>query len=141
MDALPILTFQVGDQTYALRISDVLEVAAMVELLPMPQSTPEMLGLVNRHGEIIPLLDMRVIMGMERQAVNVDTFFIVVEHGSLHVGLVVDKIDQVKYFPDEQFQSIPGNPLVRWIVNDSGVIVQVLEVDPIIGRVLPQMER
>jgi chemotaxis signal transduction protein len=140
MDAVPILAFYVGEQAYALRINDVLEVAAMVELLPMPQSAPEVLGLANRHGEVLPLLDMRLVMGVPQQLVTANTFFVVVEYEEQRLGLVVDQIDLVKYFPTQAFQRVPSNVYVQTIVNDGGNILQILEVEPLFNRVMPRIE-
>ncbi len=140
MDAIPILAFYVGEQAYALRISDVLEVAAMVELLPMPQAAPEVLGLANRHGEVLPLLDMRLLMGVPQQQVTANTFFVVVEHEEQRLGLVVDQINLVKYFAAHDFQRVPSSAYVKSIVNDGGTILQIIEVAPLFTRVMPRIE-
>lgn len=139
MALIPILTFTVAERTYALPVADVLEVAAMVELLPMAQSLPEIMGLVNRHGSIIPLLDMRVILGQPSSIIHIRTFFIVVQMDGIITGLVVDHIEQVKYIPEDAFQAVPGNVLVQTIVNDAGVIVQMVSLTPLLTRLLAQM--
>jgi purine-binding chemotaxis protein CheW len=60
-DRQPVLTFTLGDGIYALPIEEVIEVAAMVELIPLADAPPEILGMVNRHGEIMPVLDLRQV--------------------------------------------------------------------------------
>jgi purine-binding chemotaxis protein CheW len=144
-ESIPILSFRIGEQLYALRVSDVLEVAAMVELIHVPQPIPELLGLVNRAGEVVPLLDMRVMLGAPARAVTANTFFIVAERQVgeeqvVRVGLVVDQIFQVKYVAREALQRISGNPFVQFIVNDGNDMIQMMELDPILARYIAQIE-
>ena len=49
----PVLTFRLATQQYGLPIDQVLEVAAMVALTTVPDAPPEMMGLANRHGEVL----------------------------------------------------------------------------------------
>jgi purine-binding chemotaxis protein CheW len=94
---LPILTFSLGDHLYALLIEDVVEVNAMVEITPLPDAPPEVLGIVNRHGKMLPLLDLRLVFKQPAPPVTSGTLFIVAAGGSQHIGLVVDEVHQVEY--------------------------------------------
>ena len=49
---LPLLTFRLGEARYALLIEDVVEVAAMVDMLSLPTERAEILGYINRRGNI-----------------------------------------------------------------------------------------
>lgn len=137
---IPILTFVIGQQTYGLRIADVVEVAAMVEVLTLPHAPQGVLGMVNRHSEMIALLDLRVVFATPIHTLSDNTFFIVAEWDSLRLGLVVDAVDLVKYVLMQAFQPVPGNPYVSAIVQDDGRAVQILEAAALFAHVLPQVE-
>src|SRR5688500_12439522 len=89
---LAVLTFRLGDQQYALPIDDVVEVAAMVELTRISGVRPEILGMINRRGTPMLLLDLRAVLGQDAPPVDVSTLFIVTVHNEQPVGLVVDEI-------------------------------------------------
>jgi purine-binding chemotaxis protein CheW len=136
---VPILTFQMGGQHFALPIGDVLEVAAMVEILTIPHAEAHLLGLANRHGEMMPLLDLCKVMGFESK-LHANTFFIVAERDEVRLGLVVDQIDQVKYFPRGDFQKVLGNPFVVFVVNDGTISYQMLELGTIIHTYIQKVD-
>lgn len=95
--ALPYLIFRLGGYHYGLSIDYVVEVAAMVEVVPLAGGTPALMGVANRHGSILPMLDMRVIFGQSAAQIDTTTLFVVVQHNTIMAGLVVDEIQQIVY--------------------------------------------
>ncbi len=139
-ERVPILAFEVRQRRYALTITDVVEVAAMVEIVPLPDAVPGVLGVVNRHGEMLPLLDLRFVFHGENAPVNDSTYFIVIERPGQRAGLVVDAVDVVKYVPSTAFQPVPENRFVRAIVQHENDLLQVLDVQPLFARIMQRVE-
>ncbi|MBC7811375.1 MAG: chemotaxis protein CheW [Burkholderiales bacterium] len=162
-DTTPVLTFRLAQQCYALLIEDVVEVAAMVKLVTIVDAPTEVLGVANRHGAIVPVIDLRRVMRSLREkqpAANVvdatmptvkDTtpeLFIVVNHSSGRrigrqlAGLVVDEVMQVEYIDFTGQQVAPGSGrFVQGIIThhagDSDELVQVLALPPLLAAFLP----
>jgi len=135
---IPILTFSIGDKHYALPIDVVVEVAAMVETIPVPESEPELLGVVNRHGSVLPLLDLRQLFHVPLQPIDVSTLFIVARYGEQLVGLVVDAVFQVEYIENKQIEATPAyGAYVKQIVSQGPRLIQLLALAPIVSRFLP----
>lgn len=141
MSAAPLLAFRVCGLAYALLIADVVEVAAMVEIIPLPDAPPGVLGLINRHGELLPLLDLRQALHHRSVPVDANTFFIVVQQHDQRMGLVVDDIDVVKYVPSGAFQPVPENRYVQAVVQHENQVLQVLDVQPLFAQVLKRTEQ
>lgn len=139
-ERVPILAFEVRQRRYALRIEDVVEVAAMVEIVPLPDAPAGVLGVVNRHGEMLPLLDLRHVFHEDAAPVDDSTYFIVVESAGQRAGLVVDAVDVVKYVPADAFQPVPDNRFVRAIVQHENDLLQVLDVQPLFTRIFQRVE-
>jgi len=57
-EELALLTFSVGSERFALPISEVRGVAPMSRFTRVPGTRPELLGVVQLRGELIPLLDL-----------------------------------------------------------------------------------
>ena len=53
------LIFTLDDQRYALPLESVLEVIRAVKLTPLPDAPPNLMGLLNLRGRIVPVLDIR----------------------------------------------------------------------------------
>jgi len=139
-ERVPVLAFQVRQRTYALKVADVVEVAAMVEWLPLPDAPLGVLGLVNRHGEMLPLLDLRQLFDGQAAFVDDSTFFIVVERAGQRLGLVVDAVDVVKYVPKAAFQPVPENRFVCAVVQHEQALLQVLDTSPLFACIAPRRE-
>jgi len=58
------LLLHVGDDTYAVPIEDAREVLAATSITNLPTAPPSVLGLCNVRGEIIPVFDTGVLLGL-----------------------------------------------------------------------------
>lgn len=90
---LHVVVCLIGDQHYAVAVSDLVEIAALVQITPLPDASPALLGVVNRHGSIIPMLDLRRIFGRQGTApLTLSTMFLVAQGPQYPAGLVVDEV-------------------------------------------------
>lgn len=133
-----LLTFTVGPQLCALPIEEVVEVAAMVELVSVPDSPPEVLGMVNRRGRVLPMLDLRLIFKQPSAPVNSQTLFIVAAHNDQMVGVVVDEIVQVDSISRDALETAPTTSrYVRGVISLKDQLVQVLALPALLAAFLP----
>jgi chemotaxis signal transduction protein len=94
---IALLTFRLAKQLYCLQIGNIVEVAAMLSLESLPDAPEAFLGVANRHGEILPMLDLRLAFKTEISPVTASSLFIVAEYRGQMLGLLVDEIQQVIY--------------------------------------------
>jgi purine-binding chemotaxis protein CheW len=59
---------QVGSEAYAVPVEQVSEVAALGPVRPVPGSGPELVGVCNLRGQIIPVADLALLLGVARVA-------------------------------------------------------------------------
>jgi chemotaxis signal transduction protein len=60
-----LLQIEVGGQSYALRLADVVELVADRTLVPVPSPRPDLLGLVGLRGVVTPVYDLALALGHE----------------------------------------------------------------------------
>jgi chemotaxis signal transduction protein len=81
---------QVGEEQYSLPVEDVLEIADVGTPRGVPGAPACVLGVVNRHGQVLPVLDLaRVISGT---AEGQGKWLVVVEAAGLRAGVTVDEV-------------------------------------------------
>lgn len=126
---LPFLTFNLDTQFYGLLVEDVIEVAAMVERMPVPDSPPEVLGIINRHGTPLLLIDLRMIFNQKAQPITSATLFVVTGRGQEQLGLVVDEVHQVEYVDKPQFQELStSGKYIRGIISYRSQLIPVVSL-------------
>ena len=134
LEMIPILTFGLGGQHYALHIESVIEVAAMVELVTISNMPSEFLGVANRHGEVLPVLDLRPVMNCPALPIDEWTLFIVGQHEGRMIGLVVDDVQQVEYVPAVQIhKSSASGTNIRGIISYKQRLIQLVALAPLIA--------
>ena len=138
---VPLLTFRLAKQYYALRIEHVVEVAAMVAVTELPNTRSANLGIANRHGQALPMLDMRHAFKLPAESVNTSTLFIVAKSEEQLVGLVVDEIFQVKYIQGTAFSTSHGaGEHISHVISDSGKLYQLINLSSLLRAFLSHIE-
>ncbi len=89
------VTFDLAGQTYGIRVTAVDEVIRMVGMSKAPETLPFVVGLVNIRGHIVPVVDMRARLHLERGEYSLATPILVARTEDSSVGLVVDRVLEV----------------------------------------------
>jgi hypothetical protein len=63
-------TFEVADQLFGVEVDTVQEVLSYNEYTPVPLAPPAVGGLFNLRGQVIAAVDLRVQLGLARQALH-----------------------------------------------------------------------
>jgi len=87
--------FRLADEEYALEIARVREIILPGAITREPQSPPHVRGLTNLRGEVIPVVDLRLRLGMPAAEPTLDSRIIVVNLGNKTIGLAVDAVNEV----------------------------------------------
>ena len=103
-----IVVFDLDDQRYAIPVDRVQEIQQIVRPTRVPDTSPELLGMVDIRGGIVPAIDLRVLLGLGDAAYDLKTPMIIGRIGELSVALVVDAVHDVVDVPDGCTQSASG---------------------------------
>jgi purine-binding chemotaxis protein CheW len=94
-EPLTALTFQLGDETYAVAVDGVTEITTLFRITPVPGCNPWVRGLINLRGRVVPVLDVRSRLGLPERPYDASTCILIVEHDAVSAGLVVDQVFDV----------------------------------------------
>lgn len=94
-DGSQYLTFRLADEEYGLEILRVQEIKGYSKVTPLPNTPPEVRGVMNLRGAVVPILDLRTRFGLAGAEYTRFTVIIVVTVGAKIVGLVVDAVSDV----------------------------------------------
>jgi len=102
------LTFRIGAEDYGIDILQVQEVRSYEAPTRIAQTQPQVLGVLNLRGEIVPVIDMRLQLGLAQANFDDSTVVIVLKVGARVFGLVVDGVSDVIGLSPEQLRPVPG---------------------------------
>lgn len=109
-DSRQFVIFRLDTREYAIPIEQTIEVLRMVALTPLPEAPAWLPGMMNLRGQVIPVIDVRVRLGLRAQAPSLNTAIIVACVGEQIVGLIVDDIVEIRPFLPAALMS-PGTLL------------------------------
>lgn len=106
------LAFRLGEEEYAIDILKVQEIRAHESVTRIANAPAYLKGIINLRGTIVPIVDLRVKLGMARAADAVSVAIILNIAGRV-MGMVVDAVSDVVALASEEIRPAPefGNVL------------------------------
>ncbi|MEB3289982.1 MAG: chemotaxis protein CheW [Leptolyngbya sp.] len=96
MNHEPYLLFTLDGLHYGLTAGVVQEIFFLPALTSVPESGPEVAGVLNLRGQLLPVLNLKVCLGKPRQRNTLNQAVILVRYDHQRLGLVVDDIQNVE---------------------------------------------
>lgn len=121
---------RVGAEDYALAVERVVEVDEIGDVTPMPGSPPAVLGVRNLRGQVVPVVDLATVFGLE--PAEVERVMIVEDDGERAALAVSDVID-VGTLPEISEQA--ESELLHGAVIVEGALVGVVDVQRVLAAV------
>ncbi|PZV07942.1 MAG: chemotaxis protein CheW [Leptolyngbya sp.] len=90
------LLFTLDGAHYGLAAEAVQEMFLLPALISVPESGPEVAGVLNLRGQLLPVINLRVCLGYPQQSNTLSQAVIVVQNDKRQLGLVVDQIQTVE---------------------------------------------
>lgn len=106
-EVLQLVSFQLGPEEYAIDILGVQEIIRMVEITPVPNAPHYVEGVVNLRGKVIPIINLRMRLGLSSTEHMKDTRIVVVDVGHVLLGFIVDSVEEVLRLPVECIEPPP----------------------------------
>jgi len=101
------LTFTMGEHSYGIPIASVRDIIEMQKIAVVPDMPPYVKGVINLRGKIIPVVDMRLRLGLPPREYDNRTCIIVIELKNTLIGLIVDVVEEVLEIPPSAIEPTP----------------------------------
>ena len=92
---MPHLVFQLEDHAFAIPVSAVRQIIRAVEVTSVPNGPPFLVGVINLHGNMIPVFDIRKQLDLPPNPIRVSDRIIVLEVAARPVCFISDEIDGI----------------------------------------------
>jgi purine-binding chemotaxis protein CheW len=111
------VTFALGSEVFAIPVAVVREILDHEEAFRIPNGPDYLVGLRDVRGQGVPVIDLRLKLGLSRTVPTPNTRVLVVDialgERQLTLGLVADRVFEVVAFRDDQLEAAPDIG-IRW---------------------------
>ncbi|WGL61099.1 chemotaxis protein CheW [Pigmentibacter sp. JX0631] len=91
-ETIEIVEFRLSDERYAIESTSVREVYSLKEFTQLPSIPKYILGIMNIRGEIVTVVDLKVLFEIPKKELQNLQKVIVIEQNNLVLGILVDNI-------------------------------------------------
>lgn len=107
-NTLQVVVFALGEIEFGIDILQVREVERMLPITRVPHVAPYVEGVVNLRGRLVPVVDLRLRLGLPSKPPTKAARIIVAEIGDRYVGMIVDRVHEVARIPIGQIENNEG---------------------------------
>lgn len=105
------VTFNLGDELFGFEVTRTREILTLAPITKVPQTPEYLLGVINLRGQVVPVIDMRLKLGLPAGFETEETCIIVVEvqidGEMIVVGALADAVREVQDIRADQVEPPP----------------------------------
>lgn len=137
------VTLGVAEELFAAPVEKVQEILDMRPIARLPQAPETLLGMIDVRGQGIPVVDLRLTLGMPAAPDNENTRILVLSlagrDGELRLGLRADRVFEVTILDEDVLDPPPAvsgawtGRCIAGIGRRNGRFVTVLDLERLLG--------
>ena len=135
---MKVMVFHIGRERYGLPLSQVQRVVPVAQLTALPHAPHYIPGLLNLHGEPVPVVDLSRLAGMAPNAVRYDTRILLVDYrppdGTHKLGLKAERVAGIATIDDGSLRpsGVSAAPFLGEVASTEHGMLQLVDVDALL---------
>jgi two-component system chemotaxis response regulator CheV len=136
-----VVVFYLGDQPFAINVDKTREILRWHGCREIPETDSAMIGITSVRGEVLPMIDLRISLGIKSDVPLEQTKIIIAEFNETKLGFVVDAVERIYRINSEDLDdSLTGTYLGEWVLyvikRDSRNVL-LLDYEAIVQKICP----
>jgi purine-binding chemotaxis protein CheW len=86
------VVFRVDERQFALPLHTVERIVRVVEVTPLPKAPEIVLGVINVHGQVIPVLNIRKLFHLPEREIDLNDRFILVNTATRTIAILASEV-------------------------------------------------
>jgi len=133
-----LLSFDIGEEKYAIDTSNIIEITPLVRLKTVPGSLHGICGLLNYHGASVPVVDINLLCDKSNEINTLTTRIIIVNYHDKHViGIKADNVTETIRADEDNFKSsgikLSTNNFLGDISEHDSSFLQLVKIDQLLS--------
>lgn len=101
------LVFRLSNEVFALAATSLRQILEPPPIVPVPNTPPHLLGIINLRGEILGVLDLRVPFDLGVAGTSDEERLIVLKSGRRSVAIVADAVIAIETIHRRSLEPVP----------------------------------
>ncbi|MCR5216836.1 MAG: chemotaxis protein CheW [Lachnospiraceae bacterium] len=98
------IVVKIGSEQYGINIKYVDNIVRMQNITRVPKAQTYYRGVINLRGEIVPVMSLRLRLGLEADQFSNKTRIIIVKLENATIGIIVDEVREVVNLTEEDVE-------------------------------------
>ncbi|MCY6959540.1 MULTISPECIES: chemotaxis protein CheW [Clostridium] len=131
---MQVVIFRLGDEQFAVETAKVQGINDIMEITRVPKAPAHIKGLINLRGNVISLLNINLLLGIQKLDDVEQNNIIILNMEDEHVGITVDEVDEVLEIEESVLEKVEDNkkPYVKGIINFKDRVVSLIDIDKLL---------
>ena len=124
---MSVLAFKLGGERYAVEVGAVFQVVDATGLNPLPAAPTWVLGAILARTRVVPVLDLRALLGLENGGMSDLAKIVVLDDGTDLFGIAVEDLEGRLDLEREKLASSADGPFA-WIAPDRLAVLDLSRI-------------
>jgi purine-binding chemotaxis protein CheW len=133
-DSIAVLVLNIAEERYAIDLPDVAEVLPRTRPTPVPGVPAVFAGVINVHGEIRPVIDLRHLLGMDGVPPGDKQRLILLCKEGRQMGLQIDSVEQIRWIDSRDMRRDGNLDRSRYIKGSNQDLLMLLNTEALFAE-------
>ena len=130
------IVIRLGEEQYGIDISYVNNIVRMQRITRIPKVAPYLKGVINLRGEILPVVSLRLKMGLDEDVFDKATRIIILKtENEGQIGIIVDEVKEVVTLSEKSIEKISHDNksekanFISGVGKNNGELISILDLN------------
>ena len=142
-ELIQYIVIKIDDEQYGINIKFIDNIVRMQQITRVPKVDDYLKGVINIRGEIVPVMSVRMKMGLAEDEITGKSRIIILKTGEGDlVGIIVDQVNQVLTLDSNNIEKVRYDDkkgkadasFVNGVGHYDGGLVSILDLDAVVAE-------
>lgn len=133
---MQVVIFKLNDEQFAVETAKVQGINDIMEITKVPKAPSHIKGLINLRGNVISLLDINLLLDVEKTEEEQSNIIILQIDEEL-VGITVDQVAEVLDIEEDQIEKVDDDKkrgYIKGVINFKDRIVTLIDISKLLSN-------
>jgi len=139
-DTIQYIVIKIGGEQFGIDIKYVENIVRMQKITRVPAVQPWFKGVINLRGEVVPVMSLRIKMGLEDDTYTNDSRIIIIKlDNNAPLGIIVDEVKEVVTLDERSIDEVvrdrnSEDTFINGIGKNGDNLISLLDLNMVISE-------